>query len=74
MAGAEVQANAIWTALHGAPLHEPPALVGLLLVALLALVAPLVGLRLPAWGVGARGADRRAACSWSAPSSRSTPG
>jgi CHASE2 domain-containing sensor protein len=52
MAGPEVQANAIWTALHGAPLHEPSTLVGLVLVALLALVAPLVGLRLPAWAVG----------------------
>jgi CHASE2 domain-containing sensor protein len=48
MAGAEVQANAIWTALHGAPLHQPSPLVSFVLVALLALVAPLVGLRLPA--------------------------
>ena len=48
MAGPEVQANAIWTALHGRPLREPPAVVGLLLVALLALVGPLVGLRFPA--------------------------
>jgi CHASE2 domain-containing sensor protein len=52
MAGAEVQANAIWTALHGAPLRESPAAVGLLLVALLALVAPLVGLRFPALAAG----------------------
>ena len=48
MAGAEVQANAIWTALHGAPLSEPSAAVNLLLIALLALVAPLVGVRFPA--------------------------
>jgi CHASE2 domain-containing sensor protein len=44
MAGAEVQANAIWTALHGAPLHEPSGLTSLALIALLALVAPLVAL------------------------------
>jgi CHASE2 domain-containing sensor protein len=48
MAGAEVQANAVWTALHGLPLRKASPAVGLLLVALLALVAPLVGLRLPA--------------------------
>jgi CHASE2 domain-containing sensor protein len=52
MAGPEVQANAIWTALHGAPLHQPSTLISLLLVALLALVAPLVGLRLPALAAG----------------------
>jgi CHASE2 domain-containing sensor protein len=52
MAGPEVQANAIWTALHGAPLRSAPAIVGLLLVAALALLAPLTGLRLPAWAVG----------------------
>jgi CHASE2 domain-containing sensor protein len=52
MAGPEVQANAIWTALHGAPLHQPSTLASLLLVALLALVAPLVGLRLPALAAG----------------------
>jgi CHASE2 domain-containing sensor protein len=52
MAGPEVQANAIWTALHGAPLRSVPAGLGLLLVAVLALLAPLAGLRLPAWLVG----------------------
>ncbi len=52
MVGPEVQANAIWTALHGAPLHQPSTLISLLLVALLALVAPLVGLRLPALAAG----------------------
>ena len=45
MAGAEVQANAIWTALHGAPLDQPSTVVELLLIALLALAAPLVSLR-----------------------------
>jgi CHASE2 domain-containing sensor protein len=44
MAGAEVQANAIWTAMHGAPMHEPSAPASLALIALLALVAPLVAL------------------------------
>ena len=33
MAGAEVQANAIWTALHGAPLRARHAAVGLILIA-----------------------------------------
>ena len=45
MAGAEVQANAIWTALHGNPLRGLPPYLNLLLVALLALVAPLARLR-----------------------------
>jgi CHASE2 domain-containing sensor protein len=53
MAGAEVQANAIWTALHGLPLRETGLAVGLLLIALLALVPPLAGLRLSALAVGA---------------------
>ena len=59
MAGAEVQANAVWTALHGAPLRDAPSAVGLGLLALLALVGPLAGLRLtpiataPAVGVAA---------------------
>jgi CHASE2 domain-containing sensor protein len=52
MAGAEVQANAIWTMLHGLPLRRVPPAAGLLLVALLALVAPLVGLRFPALAAG----------------------
>jgi len=46
MAGAEVQANAIWTALHGFPLRDAAPAVGLLLVGLLALLAPLAGRRL----------------------------
>jgi hypothetical protein len=47
MAGAEVQANAIWTALNGVPLRSAAPIVGLLLIALMALVAPLVGARFP---------------------------
>lgn len=47
MAGAEVQANAIWTALRGLPLREAPRWVVLGLAALLALVAPLTGTRFP---------------------------
>ncbi len=52
MAGAEVQANAIWTAMHGAPLRSATPAVELLLIALLALVAPLLGLRFPALVAG----------------------
>jgi CHASE2 domain-containing sensor protein len=48
MSGAEVQANAIWTALHGFPLRSAPPLVAFLLIALMALVAPLLGLRFAA--------------------------
>jgi CHASE2 domain-containing sensor protein len=44
MAGAEVQANAIWTALHGNPLRSVPAWLDWLLVGLMALVAPLLRL------------------------------
>ena len=73
MAGAEVQANAIWTALHGAPLRGAPPALPLLLVALLALVAPLLGIRFPALVAGLAGAARGGAVRWWAPSSRSTP-
>ena len=52
MAGPEVQANAVWTALHGLPLRDAPSAVGLALVALLALVGPLVGLRFSAFAAG----------------------
>src|SRR3954451_15496001 len=52
MAGAEVQANAIWTALHGAPLRSASTLLGLLLVPLLALMAPMIGVRFPALAAG----------------------
>ena len=53
MAGAEVQANAIWTALHGYPLRAAPAALGLLLTGLLAFVAPLAARRRGAFGIGA---------------------
>jgi CHASE2 domain-containing sensor protein len=53
MAGAEVQANAIWTALRDLPLRSAPPAVDLLLLALLALVAPLTRWRLPLVAVGA---------------------
>jgi CHASE2 domain-containing sensor protein len=46
MAGAEVQANAIWTALHANPLRSVPGWVTWALIALLAMVAPLLRLRL----------------------------
>ena len=52
MAGAEVQANAIWTALHGVPLSEASMALQLTLLALGALLAPLVALRFPAWLAG----------------------
>jgi CHASE2 domain-containing sensor protein len=48
MSGAEVQANAIWTAIHGFPLRSAPPFVAYLLIALMALVAPLLGLRFAA--------------------------
>ena len=44
MAGAEVQANAIWTAMHGNPLRSVPVWLDWLLVGLMALVAPLLRL------------------------------
>ena len=47
MAGAEVQANAIWTALHGLPLGSAPAPVNLLLILVLGIAAPLARARLP---------------------------
>jgi adenylate cyclase len=45
MAGPEIQANAIETALRGFPLHSVPTWLNVLLVVLLALAAPLVSLR-----------------------------
>jgi HD-GYP domain-containing protein (c-di-GMP phosphodiesterase class II) len=53
MPGAEVQANAIWTALNGLPLRSAPVGVDILLLALLAMVAPLTRWRLPLGVVGA---------------------
>ena len=46
MAGVEVQANAIWTALHGNPLRPAPGWLAALAILLCALVAPLASLRL----------------------------
>ncbi len=53
MPGAEVQANAIWTALHGLPLRSAPPPVNLLVLILLAMLPPLVRWRLPLGVVGA---------------------
>ncbi|MBA3747143.1 MAG: adenylate/guanylate cyclase domain-containing protein [Solirubrobacterales bacterium] len=41
MSGAEIQASAAWTALHGFPLQSSPRWVGALIVLLMALAAPL---------------------------------
>jgi CHASE2 domain-containing sensor protein len=46
MPGVEVQANALWTALHGNPLRDPPSWLALVAIALLGLAVPLVSLRL----------------------------
>jgi CHASE2 domain-containing sensor protein len=46
MSGAEVQANAIWTALHSMPLRSAPAGLDLLAIILLGGAAPLVIVRL----------------------------
>jgi HD-GYP domain-containing protein (c-di-GMP phosphodiesterase class II) len=53
MPGAEVQANAIWTALNGLPLRSAPVGLDIVLLALLAMVAPLTRWRLPLGVVGA---------------------
>jgi CHASE2 domain-containing sensor protein len=45
MSGAEIQANAIWTVLHGIPLRPSPDLVVIMLVVLASLMAPLVWFR-----------------------------
>ena len=46
MSGPEIQANAIWTALHDNPLRSAPAWLALIAVVLAALLAPLARLRL----------------------------
>jgi CHASE2 domain-containing sensor protein len=46
MSGPEVQANAIWTAIHGSPLRDAPPWIPLLTIALLGLAVPVAGLRL----------------------------
>jgi HD-GYP domain-containing protein (c-di-GMP phosphodiesterase class II) len=48
MSGPEVQANAIWTLLHGLPLAEAPAWLDLLAILALSLVVPLLALRIRA--------------------------
>lgn len=48
MAGPEVQANAIWTALNGIPLRTAPGIVAFLAIVLLALAVPSAAMRLPA--------------------------
>jgi CHASE2 domain-containing sensor protein len=53
MPGAEVQANAIWTAMKGLPLRSAPWWVDILSVALLALVPALTRWRLQLVAVGA---------------------
>jgi len=51
MAGVEVQANAIWTALHGLPLREAGAPLALAVLLLMSVLAPLLHLRLPTLAV-----------------------
>ncbi len=46
MSGAEVQANAIWTAMHGLPLRSAPDELDILAIVLLAGAAPLLLMRL----------------------------
>jgi HD-GYP domain-containing protein (c-di-GMP phosphodiesterase class II) len=45
MSGPEIQANAIWTALHGNPLRPAPGWLGVLSILLAGIVAPLASLR-----------------------------
>jgi len=55
MAGAEIQANAIWTALHENPLRSAPGWIGILAVLLAAVFVPLLSRRVrpPAWAAAA---------------------
>ncbi len=46
MSGPEIQANAIWTALHGNPLQPAPTWLELIAITLLAVLAPAASLRL----------------------------
>jgi CHASE2 domain-containing sensor protein len=46
MSGPEVQANALWTVLHGLPLRSAPGWAGILAVLLLALAPAIAALRL----------------------------
>ena len=45
MSGPEIQANAIWTALHGLPLRSAPPLLDLLAILLLGMAVPLAAVR-----------------------------
>ena len=45
MSGPEIQANAIWTALHGLPLRDAPLVLNLAAILLLSMLVPLVALR-----------------------------
>ena len=54
MSGPEIQANAIWTALHGVPLRAASDPVAVLLIVLLAAVAPVARLRARPLVVSAR--------------------
>jgi CHASE2 domain-containing sensor protein len=53
MAGPEVQANAIWTALNGIPLRDAPAGAGLMALIVLGIGGPLLSLRMRPIGVAA---------------------
>ena len=46
MSGAEIQANAIWTVLHGVPLRDAPLPIEVMVVVLLGVAVPLLRLRL----------------------------
>jgi response regulator RpfG family c-di-GMP phosphodiesterase len=48
MSGPEVQANAIWTALHGNPLRQAPGWIALLSIALAGIATPLCCLKMRA--------------------------
>ena len=54
MSGPEIQADAIWTALHGNPLRSAGWWAGVLAVIIAALLVPLLSLRarLAVWGAG----------------------
>jgi adenylate cyclase len=61
MAGPEVHVNGIATALDGFPLHTVPGWINTLLLILVALAAPVAGLRLGMWGAVGVGAAAVAA-------------
>lgn len=50
MPGAEIEASAAWSAMHGFPLRVTPGWLNVLLIALMGIVVPLAALRLkPLW-------------------------